>query len=254
MKLAIAGKGGSGKTSISGTMARLLARDGRSVLAIDGDSNPNLALTLGIPAEHMSDTPTLPRDLVRRTAGGATLTAPLDEVRSAHALTGPDGVELLVMALPQHADTGCLCSMHATVRAIIEAAPDDDHDVCILDTEATPEHLSRGTARYADAMLTVVEPYFKSLETGRRMAVLAQDLGLRRVALVANKVRDERDLEAVRQFAERHGLELAGSVPFDDAFQAAERAGVAPLDFAPDAPAVKAIGALARTWGGDGRA
>ncbi len=70
MKLAIAGKGGSGKTSISGTMARLLARSGRRVLAIDGDSNPNLALTLGIPAERMSDMPVLPPDLLRRTPGG----------------------------------------------------------------------------------------------------------------------------------------------------------------------------------------
>ncbi len=124
----------------------------------------------------------------------------------------------------------------------------------ILDTEASPEHLSRGTARYADAMLIVVEPYFKSLETGRRMAALAEDLGLEHVALVANKVRDERDLEAVRQFTDRHGLELAGVVPFDPSFQGAERAEQAPLDFAPDAPAVQAIDDLARRWGGNGRA
>jgi CO dehydrogenase maturation factor len=254
MKLAIAGKGGSGKTSVSGTMARLLARQGRRVLAIDGDSNPNLALTLGIPAARINDMPTLPRDLLRRTEAGGVLTQSLDEVRAAHSVTGPDGVQLLVMALPQHADTGCLCSMHATVRAIIGAASDDEHEVCILDTEATPEHLSRGTARYADAMLTVVEPYFKSLETGRRMAALANDLGLERVALVANKIRDDRDLEAVRQFADRHGLELAGAVPFDPAFQGAERAELAPLDFAPDAPAIGAIDELARAWGGDGRA
>lgn len=254
MKLAIAGKGGSGKTSISGTMARLLARRGRRVLAIDGDSNPNLALTLGIPAERMSEVPTLPRDLLRRTPDGPRLSAPLEAVRSAHSVAGPDGVDLMVMALPQHADTGCLCSMHATVRAIIGAASDDPADVCILDTEASPEHLSRGTARYADAMLAVVEPYFKSLETGRRMAVLADDLGLERVALVANKVRDERDLEAVRGFADRHGLELTGVVPFDPSLQGAERAEQAPLDFAPDAPAVRAIDELAAAWGGDGRA
>jgi CO dehydrogenase maturation factor len=103
-------------------------------------------------------------------------------------------------------------------------------------------------------MLTVVEPYFKSLETGRRMAALADDLGLERVALVANKVRDERDLEAVRQFADRHDLELAGVVPFDPSFQGAERAEQAPLDFAPEAPGVQAIDAIARAWGGDGRA
>ena len=80
MKLAVAGKGGSGKTSISGTMARVLARSGRHVLAIDGDSNPNLALTLGIPAERMNDLPTLPRDLLKRTESGAELTKTLEEI------------------------------------------------------------------------------------------------------------------------------------------------------------------------------
>ncbi len=254
MKLAIAGKGGSGKTSISGTMARLLARSGHSVLAIDGDANPNLALTLGIPAERMSNLPTLTRDLLQRTEGGVQLTKSLEEICETHSLEGPDGVTLLVMAHPQHAGTGCLCGMHATVRSVIETASDADEDVCILDTEASPEHLSRGTARYADTMLTVVEPYFKSLETGRRMAALAEDLGIEHVAVVANKVRDEHDLEAVRQFADRHGLEVAGAVPFDPSFQGAERAGLAPLDFAPDAPAVAAIDALAREWGGNGRA
>jgi CO dehydrogenase maturation factor len=246
MKIAIAGKGGSGKTSISGTMARLLARDGFNVLAIDGDSNPNLALTLGIPANRMSDMPVLPSNLLRRTEAGPVLTQSLEEIKASHSVTGPDGVELLVMAHPQHADTGCLCSMHATVRRIIEAASAEDRDVCILDTEASPEHLSRGTASYADAMLAVVEPYFKSLETGRRMAALANDLGLERVALVANKLRDDGDVAAVSEFAEQHGLEIVGSVPFDDRLPAAERAGAAPLDFAPDSAAVAAIGRLAQ--------
>jgi len=106
MKLAVAGKGGSGKTSISGTMARLLARDGRRVLAIDGDSNPNLALTLGIPHERLTAMPTLPRDLLDRSGGGAVLTKTLDEIRASHSVEGPDGVTLLVMAHPQHAGTG----------------------------------------------------------------------------------------------------------------------------------------------------
>src|SRR5919199_196530 len=114
--------------------------------------------------------------------------------------------------------------MHATVRSVIEAASDAAEDVCILDTEASPEHLSRGTARYADAMLTVVEPYFKSLETGRRMAVLARDLGLQRVALIANKIRDDRELAAVREVADQHGVQLAGVVPFDESLPEAERA------------------------------
>ena len=144
--------------------------------------------------------------------------------------------------------------MHATVRSVIETASEADEDVCILDTEASPEHLSRGTARYADAMLAVVEPYYKSLETGRRMAVLANDLGLERVALVANKIRDDRELEAVREFGAQHGLEVAGVVPYDEGLPEAERRGVAPLDFAPDSPAVRAIGDLAANVVADGRA
>ena len=144
--------------------------------------------------------------------------------------------------------------MHATVRSVIEVSAQGDREVCILDTEASPEHLARGTARYADAMVAVVEPYYKSLETGRRMAVLAKDLGLERVALVANKVRDERDRAAVEQFAQANGLEIAGVIPFDDRLPDAERTGVAPLDHAPDAPAVAAIRDLAESMVGDGRA
>jgi CO dehydrogenase maturation factor len=144
--------------------------------------------------------------------------------------------------------------MHATVRSVIDVASAAAEDVCLLDTEASPEHLSRGTARYADVMLTVVEPYYKSLETGRRMAALAKDLGLERVALVANKIRDERDLEAVREFADANGLEIAAVIPYDEEMPGAERAAMAPLDFAPDTPAVAAITTLARGFAGNGRA
>jgi CO dehydrogenase maturation factor len=144
--------------------------------------------------------------------------------------------------------------MHATVRSLIQVAAEGAEDVCILDTEASPEHLSRGTAKYADAMLIVVEPYFKSLETGRRMAALGLDLGLDQVALVANKIRDERELEAVREFAGQHGIRLAGVIPYDEHMPEAERAQAAPLDFAPDAPAVEAIAALAEEVASNGRA
>jgi CO dehydrogenase maturation factor len=106
MKLAVAGKGGSGKTSISGTMARLLARSGRSVLAIDGDSNPNLAMTLGIASERMDTLPTLSRDLLTRSESGTVLAAPLEQIFESHSVIGPDGVRLLIMAHPRHAGTG----------------------------------------------------------------------------------------------------------------------------------------------------
>lgn len=106
MNVAIVGKGGSGKTSISGTMARILARQGHEVLAIDGDPNPNMALTLGIPAQEIDSLPTLPRGLANWTDGKCQPTMTLDEVRSEYAVKGGDGVTLLVMANPQKAGTG----------------------------------------------------------------------------------------------------------------------------------------------------
>src|SRR5918994_2407338 len=247
MKLAIAGKGGSGKTSISGTLARLIARDGHSVLAIDGDTNPNLALTLGISADRINDLPVLPSGLLERGENGFELKKSLAELRSTHSVQGPDGVTLLVMAHPHEEDagTGCYCGMHATVRELIESATDAEADMTVLDTEASPEHLTRGTARYADLMLTVVEPYFKSLETGRRMAELAHGLGLKRVLLVANKVRDEGERAAVEEFAGKHGLEIITTVPYDEKLIEAEQDAPAPLDIDPEAPAVRGIASIA---------
>ena len=102
-------------------------------------------------------------------------------------------------------------------------------------------------------MLIVVEPYYKSLETGRRMALLGRDLGISRVALVGNKVRDEREVQAIREFGARHSIDLAGFVPFDEGLPESERAQRAPLDFAPDGPAVTAISDIGRELARDGR-
>ena len=245
MKLAIAGKGGAGKTTISGTLARHLARDGYEVLALDNDLNPNLSLTVGIPAERLSDLPTLSPDVIRRGEHGYEMTKTFDEIRAAHAVTAPDGVTVLVAAEPRKADTGCMGMYHMAMRGIVNEAPAGPGYICILDTEASTEHLKVGTAKHVDALHAVVEPYFKSLESGRRILALAQDLGIARTALLANKVRDG-ELEVVQRFAQQQGLELAGAIPYDECFAHAERAAQAPIDFAPDAPAVVAIGELAR--------
>ena len=132
------------------------------------------------------------------------------------------------------------------MRSVVEAAGERDEDVCILDTEASPEHLSRGTARYADAMYVVVEPWFKSLETGRRMALLAKDLAIPGVGVIANKISDERELAAVREFSLQNELDLVGVVPYDESLPEAEREQVSPIEHAPDAPAIQAIRELAQ--------
>jgi CO dehydrogenase maturation factor len=131
------------------------------------------------------------------------------------------------------------------VRGVVGGLVADTPRTTIVDLEAGLEHLSRGTARHVDTLLIVGEPYFKSLETASRSAVLARDLGIRRVQMVANKVRTPRDESTVRDFARRHGLPVAAVVPYDDAVVAADEQGMALIDFRADAPSVGAIRRLA---------
>lgn len=244
MRLAIAGKGGVGKTTISATLSRLAARSGWSVLAIDGDSNPNLAAALGVEPTTAHE-PFLPTSLVSYRPGGPALSEPVDAVIDAHASIGGDGVRLIRMGAPEHADEGCLCSAHATVSAVLADLGDRQQLLTVLDLEASPEHLSRGTARHADVLLIVTEPYYRSLESGRRLAALAQELGIPRIAVVANKVRSPLDEAGLREFCERHTLEYIATVPWSDAVIDADGRGSRVLDDAPDDPAVFAIADLA---------
>ena len=246
MKLAIAGKGGVGKTSICGTLARVLARDGYRVLAIDNDMNPNLSLTLGIPPEVMTQLPSFGHDVATRNEkGNFELAMTVEEICEAYSLPGPDGISLLVAGQPMEANTGCFGQAHMAVRCVIEVAEDTSQDVLLLDTEASTEHLLVSTAEHVEAMFVVVEPFFTSLETGRRTVMLAKDLGLERVGLIANKVRGEEEVTTVESFARDNDLEVVGTIPFDNCFRDAERVPRAPLDYDPDAAAMQAIAQLA---------
>lgn len=245
MRIAIAGKGGVGKTTIAATLARLEARAGASVLAIDGDSNPNLAFALGVHRDAFAAATFLPSSIVSRRIHGPALAVPLDDVIRAHAIVGPDGVRVLLMGMPAHADEGCLCSAHASVSAVLSELGRLPDAVAVLDLEASPEHLSRGTARHADVLLLVTEPYYRSLETVRRLAVLARELPIPRITVVVNKVRSEGDAEAVAEFCDRHGLDLLARVPWSDDAVDADRTGRPLLDASPDSPAVSGIAELA---------
>jgi CO dehydrogenase maturation factor len=108
VRVAIAGKGGAGKTTIAATLARLSARQGRTVAAVDADSNPNLGAALGLDAD--AEPGFLPAELVARRLDGPGLTAPVGDVLAAHATRAADGVLLLRMGMPAHADEGCLCA------------------------------------------------------------------------------------------------------------------------------------------------
>ena len=137
-----------------------------------------------------------------------------------------------------------MCSSHATVRGLLHDLPEDEIFV-LVDAEASPEHLSRATVEAVDLQLVVAEPYFKSLETARRYSKLGKELGIPNVVIVANKVKNEEDERAIREFCEARDMELFAVIPFDDTLARAERAGVAPLDFDPDAQVVRSVEAIA---------
>jgi CO dehydrogenase maturation factor len=245
MRVALAGKGGAGKTTIAATLARVEARRGEPVIAVDADSNPNLAAALGIRDGAAAAARPLPTSLVARRLRGPALTVPVEEILDGHATPGPDGVRLLLMGMPAHAEEGCLCAAHATVSALLGDLGDRSDIMTVVDMEASPEHLSRGTTRHADVLLLVAEPYYRSLETIRRLATLASELPIPRVAVVVNKVRTPADAEAVAEFCERHHLERLAEVPWSDEVVEADRAGVPLLDASPEGLAVAAIRRMA---------
>lgn len=249
MRLAVAGKGGAGKTTLSATMARLAAAQGCHVVAIDADTNPNLAVALGIDAGQVDRTPILPTTIVSRRFDGPGLNVSLDEVLAAHATCGPDGVLLVRMGMPAHAQEGCLCSAHAAASALLGDLGTHDDWFTIMDLEASPEHLSRGTARHADRLLLVAEPYFRSLETVRRQAVLAAELPNTIVGVVANKIRRDGDAEAIGEFTRDLGLPLWGTVLWSQDVGEADRAAVALVDLTPDSVVVDGVRRLLETLG-----
>lgn len=254
MKVAVSGKGGSGKTTLSGVLARLAGRWFGRALAIDGDPNPNLARALGIP--HEGPWQLLPPDLLEavEAEGGrkVRLTRSVEEILTTYGVDGPDGVKLLALGEVEAPGKGCLCSRHAIVREIVGAALQEVRDPLILDMEASLEHLRRGTVRYVDVLLVVAEPYYRSLETAGRLVRLARELGVPRILGVGNKVRTAGEEAAVLRYLEGLGVEVVGVVPFDEAVAQADAVGKALLDFYPEAPAVGAMEALAaRIWRGE---
>ncbi len=242
MKLAVAGKGGAGKTTFCATAGRLLARRGHRVVAIDADTNPNLHAAIGL-GDAVALPPFLPASLVSRRLDGPRLAVSIDEVLHDYAATAPDGVQVMRMGVPEHPDEGCLCSAHATVSAVMAELGAEPGIVTVLDLEASPEHLSRGTARDADLLVLIAEPYFRSLEAVRLQASLAAESSIGRTVVVANKCRTDSDRAAIVEFCDRNGLDLVGMLPWSDNALDADAATQPLLDHAADDPMVDAIGA-----------
>lgn len=246
MKIAISGKGGVGKTTVSGTLSRLLGRQGYNVLAIDGDPNPNLSVVLGT-LEH--ETPPLSPDLLEKVKeNGKTrvqMRVSVDEMLKTHGRKAPDNVTLLLVGKPEHAGTGCMCSAHAVIREVVHSAMAHADHLTILDMEASLEHMKRGTSKYVDVLFIVVEPYYRSLAAARRIKSLAEELDIQRVAAIGNKVRTDEDEQAIREFCSQSDLPLTTIVPFDEQILQAERKRKAFAEVDLQAPALQALHKLA---------
>jgi CO dehydrogenase maturation factor len=229
MKIAISGKGGVGKTTLAGTLARLFARDGYNVLAIDADPSMNLGSAIGIG--QLPKPVTEHKDLIQDRAGMPMgmfkMNPKVDDITQMCGCTGPDNVKLVVMGTIDSGGSGCMCPANAFVKALIRHVITREKDLVILDMEAGIEHLGRATARGVDAMIAVVEPGMRSIETVERIKELGQQIGIERYFAVINKADNP---GPVAQKLADMGIPVLGTIPFDRCLVEADLAGKPPID------------------------
>ncbi len=240
MKLAISGKGGVGKTTLAALLAQTYADAGRDVLAVDADPAPCLAGALGFPPELRARLrPIAEMDALIEERTGAkpgtvggffTLNPRVDDLPERFSVTHR-GVRLLEMGSVDLGGSGCICPESAMLKTLFTHLLFRDDEVLILDMYAGVEHLGRATVDFVDAMIIVVEPTRRSLGTAAQIKKLASDIGLTRLWLVGNKVRD--DDEAAFLEAETPDIPLLGLLPADLAVQQADRLGVPVYDHVP---------------------
>ena len=222
MKIAVTGKGGVGKTFIAGTLATIYARKGRPVIAIDADSSPNLAISLGLSDEEAKHIIPVAEneELIRLKTttdhpGVFRLTFTVDDIISRYAVPTPSGAYLLVMGTVRALGSGCACPANTVVKALLRHLLVERDEVVILDMEAGIEHLGRGTAEHVDTMLVIADANKKSLETARAICSMAAGSPIRQIGLVANKIIGPAEEEVFSAFARKHRLLVLGVIPFD---------------------------------------
>ncbi len=253
-KIAVAGKGGVGKTTFSGILAQVLAAAGETVYAIDADPNPTLGQVLGFPEDLLAQVVPIVElaDLIEERTGSRPgesgayfrLNPRVDDIPARFSVSHR-GVRLLEMGTVKGAGAGCVCPENSVLRALVTHLLLRERETVLLDMVAGVEHLGRGTATAVDAMFIVVEPGQRSMTVGADVARLAKDLGIPAIWVVANKVRSEDDLAFVRGHLD--GLRLAGWLPRDDRVVEADMKGLAVYDVAPEL--VRRVEAIAKETG-----
>jgi CO dehydrogenase maturation factor len=252
MKIAVAGKGGVGKTTVAGTLARLLGRDGLKILAVDADPSYTLWSALGIPADvakkivPLTQNETLVNERLKikgaeSYSGFFKLNPRVDDLASKFAVKGPDNVSLLVAGTVDIGGSGCMCPSATLLKSLMRHLLLGTDEAFVMDMDAGIENLGRGTTRGMDALLVVAEPGRRSLEILGKIRKLAKDIDVGKVYAIGNKISSPDDEKMIQDWIESEDIQLLGAIPLDDHIKEADRKGVAPIDLNPNAPAIQAI-------------
>ncbi|CCH50251.1 Carbon monoxide dehydrogenase accessory protein CooC [Pseudodesulfovibrio piezophilus C1TLV30] len=235
MKIAITGKGGVGKTTLAGLLARLLAETGSPVLAIDADPDANLGSALGVPEEALQTVTPIShmKELAEERTGAEgsggffSLNPRVADIPETFAVDHA-GVRLLLLGTIEQGGGGCICPEHALVKTLMKHVLFQKNESVVMDMEAGVEHLGRGTAESVDALIIVVEPGTRSLQTANQIRRLGSDIGLKNIFTVGSKVRNEQEATFLTDRIPES--ELLGIMPMDDTVRQADIDGTAPFE------------------------
>jgi CO dehydrogenase maturation factor len=242
MRLAIAGKGGVGKTTLASLLAMVYSAEGKRVIAIDADPDANLAGALGIPPEQSRRITPISqlKDLIEERTGAKAgsfgaylkLNPRVDDIPdrfSAHK----GNIRLMVLGTVKGGGAGCICPESALLRSLMSHLLLERSEVIIMDMEAGLEHLARGTAAGVDAFIIVVEPGRRSLQTAESIQKLAKDLGIDKCYVVGCKTQNAADRLFITE--NMPGFEIIGFINYNAAIVQADRQGTGIYEAAPEA-------------------